>query len=1258
LGIQILQFLHDNLDYIFFVYGLFFILIGVIALLLHLRKSSTTPWLWLSLFGFAHGITPWASLFAMNFGQETAAGYAVSAVMIFSLAALLEFGRRINGYSYRFVYATIALLIVFLVPQNLFPAPIVLYSLIGFWAILFSATALSKLATLLPCKNLKRAAIFMAIYLIGSVLFAAKSGTLTYLPTIRLDSQFLFIQAAGLLAGFILFSSLWLYYIRYEENSEKLPFITLRTALYPLWSLPAILVLGLYFIDLLGIHRETLLANELLTRTTVAAKSLDRDKIKHLTAEESDIGKPGYEEIKKTLMSIKVKSRFLYLIALRGEEVVIMVDSEPVDSPDYSPAGQQYSEVEQKFVAKLQQNQPFIYGPYRDRWGTWTTAVIPLKLSSGSHLPIYFCSDVDASVWLLELRHARLSGIAIVLLFCILVFYFYLMTIKILQVNTKLGEELGLFVGGPSFVMKWKFSGENLRILYISPNMTLHLGYDTDIFTLRNVSFLGLIHPDESAAFLEALDEIGKKLNTHVELELRLLDREGRYRWFHAFILSKNHTYTLSYHGYFTDISSKKEVQFALEASRKKIEENEERFRSLVENISDWIWEIDPDGVYTYVSPRAKEVLGYEPEEVVGKTPFAFMPQDEAARLIKGFSVIANARRPFSGLINQNLHKDGRTVILETSGVPIIDGNGIFLGYRGFDRDITEKMSAEAALRKITDRLMLHFQQVPFAVIEWDTEFRVVDWNPAAERIFGYTKSEVIGKNAEFLLPANERGLSSKVWADLVATKEGNRSTNENQTKDGRIISCEWYNTPLVDENGEMIGIASVASDVTEKKLFEQKLEYLAYYDELTGLPNRTLFKDRLEIENRRANRNNTITGIVFMDIDFFKTVNDTLGHGVGDILLQAVASRLKMSFRANDTVSRFGGDEFAVLIPDLHHVEEIETILRNIYDKFTSPFEIFDHVIYVTLSIGYSFYPADETDPDLLLRNADAAMYNAKESGRNTYRRYYPEMTAYIQSQLTLQNGLIAALQNGEFLLYYQPQLNIESGMITGVEALIRWNHPERGIVSPVEFIPVAEKTGLIVPMGEWILRTAFQQLNSWYSQGLPPLTMAVNLSSRQFKEENFPNKVIKILNETGVDPNSIELELTESILLEDTAKVLKILTDFKREGFQLSLDDFGTGYSSLSYLKLFPIDKLKIDQSFIKNMTTGGSDINLVKAIIAMGKALDLTTIAEGVELQEQFDFLGQEGCDEIQGYLVGKPMCASELEAFLNERKRNGV
>ncbi len=695
-------------------------------------------------------------------------------------------------------------------------------------------------------------------------------------------------------------------------------------------------------------------------------------------------------------------------------------------------------------------------------------------------------------------------------------------------------------------------------------------------------------------------------------------------------------------------------VERQLEFSRKGMLQSEAKFRSLVESSSDWIWEVDTSGHYVYVSPKVKELLGYEADEIIGTTPFELMPEEEAERIAEEFASIVKERRPFRGLENTNRHKDGRMVTLESSGIPIIDEHGTLTGYRGIDRDISERKHAEEALKTMTKRFLMHFQQSPLAVIEWDTDFKVSEWNPAAERIFGYSQAEAVGRTAmELILPENVKAHVSAIWAALLSREGGYRSTNENVTKEGNSITCEWYNTPLIDADGHVLGVASVAEDVTQQKQAEARILHMAYYDALTGLPNRTLFLDRLEQECRIADRSSRFVGVMFIDIDHFKKVNETLGHLTGDLLLQAVAARLKDSFRKSDTVAHFGGDEFAVVVPGLDDVNEIEHIIKYVTDRFRVPFSVMENELFVTFSIGYSFYPIDDTAAHNLLRNSDTALNRAKELGRNQHQRYSIAMTDQASMYLSLQNGLRRALNEGEFVLHYQPQTDLKSGVMTGVEALVRWQHPQDGLISPAQFIPVAEETGLIVPMGEWILRTACLQAKAWQEQGLPAITMAVNLSSRQFKEEGFSQSVIDIIHETGLEPKYIELELTESILIDNESSVRKALEDFKKAGISLSIDDFGTGYSSLSYLKRFPIDKLKIDQSFVRDVIVNKSDASLVRAIISMARALELKTIAEGVETQQQLDFLRAEECEEIQGYLVGRPMPSEELKVFLKNR-----
>ena len=693
-------------------------------------------------------------------------------------------------------------------------------------------------------------------------------------------------------------------------------------------------------------------------------------------------------------------------------------------------------------------------------------------------------------------------------------------------------------------------------------------------------------------------------------------------------------------------------VEKKLASSQSKVRENEARFRGLVESSSDWIWEIDANARYVYVSPNVKELLGYEAAEVLGKTPFELMPLAESKRVEKVFTGISAERGSFQALENINLHRDGHSVILETSGVPILDRNGILLGYRGVDRDITARKHAERLLHDSTQRLSLLFRQTPLAVIEWDTDFRVVDWNPAAENIFGYSKEEALGRHAmELILPEATKNNVDMIWDNLLAGQGGLRSTNENITKAGKIIHCEWYNSQQVDSEGHIIGVASLALDITDKKIAADRASYLAYYDDLTGLPNRVLFKEKLAQSFLEATRNSRLVGIIFMDVDNFKVVNDTLGHEAGNLLLQAIAQRLQLCFRAGDTVARFGGDEFTVALAEVAHVDDVVQVAQHILDNFKEPFHIQKHELFMTFSMGISIYPFDDGNVENLLRDADSAMYSAKSDGRNCYRFYASAMTERATHHLALQTGLRRALEKNEFVLHYQPQLEVGTGKIIGVEALVRWQHPERGLLSPLEFIPVAEETGLIVQMGEWILHEACKQAKIWQDQGLPPLRMAVNLSARQFKDPYFSLRMLNILAESGLDPRYLELEVTESILVNGMESVSAILHEFKLAGINIALDDFGTGYSSLSYLKRFPIDKLKIDQSFVRDILTDHNDASLVRAIIAMARALNMSVIAEGVETKGQFDFLYADGCDEVQGFLIAVPMPAERVVKLIS-------
>lgn len=433
----------------------------------------------------------------------------------------------------------------------------------------------------------------------------------------------------------------------------------------------------------------------------------------------------------------------------------------------------------------------------------------------------------------------------------------------------------------------------------------------------------------------------------------------------------------------------------------------------------------------------------------------------------------------------------------------------------------------------------------------------------------------------------------------------------------------------------------------------EEAAQHQAHYDLLTDLPNRTMFVDRLTLALAHANRYRKMLAILFVDLDRFKTIIDTLGHAVGDRLLRGVAERLRQCLDEGDTLARMGGDEFVVLLPQIHRADKAVRVAHQILEVLKPSFMFNGHELHITTSIGIALYPYDGEDTDTLLKNADTALYRAKEQGRNNYQLYTPAMNARAFERLALENSLRKALERQEFLLHYQPQLELKTGQIIGIEALLRWQHPDLGLVYPAEFIPLAEETGLIVPLGEWVLRTACAQNRTWRAAGLPPITMAVNLSARQFQHHDLVETIARILKETDLEPGGLEVEITESIAMQNADYTIVILKELKDMGIQISLDDFGTGYSSLSYLKKFPLDTLKIDQSFIRDLSSEANDAAIANAVIVLAHSLKLNVLAEGVETREQETFLKDKGCDRYQGYLFSNPLPAPVLETLLRQQ-----
>jgi len=563
-----------------------------------------------------------------------------------------------------------------------------------------------------------------------------------------------------------------------------------------------------------------------------------------------------------------------------------------------------------------------------------------------------------------------------------------------------------------------------------------------------------------------------------------------------------------------------------------------------------------------------------------------------------------------------------------------------------FENMIHERIEFESGLQ----RAAIVFDNTLEGIFITDKNSIIMSTNQAFSNITGYRKEDVIGKTPRIMKSDyHDQKFYDDFWASI---KEKGAWQGEiwNRRKDGGIFPS-WQTVTAVKDNQDNIShFVSVFSDITEKKMTEEHIQHLAHHDALTNLPNRLLFNERLGQAIKHAGRNKKIVALLFLDLDRFKNINDSLGHPAGDDILQKISQRLLEQVRGEDTVARLGGDEFTILLDSLDCDQDAILVAQKVLDAFAAPFPIRGHQLSLTVSIGIGLYPQDGTNVDTLLRNADAAMYRAKEQGKNNYQFYTQELTNNAFERVSIENKLRLAIKCGELQLHYQPQLSLNDNKIVGVEALLRWNHPQDGMISPAKFIPVTEETGLIVEIGEWALRTACHQAKQWIDNNVPFGSMAVNISGIQVQRSDIVATVAKALEESGLPPERLELEITESIIMHDTEQAIKIMEALRALGVSLSIDDFGTGYSSLSYLKRLPLHKLKIDQSFVRDIPGDNNDEAIVCAIIGLGKSLQLDVIAEGVELIEQQEFLHFHGCREVQGYLHSRPLDADTLTNWL--------
>ncbi|MFH1493906.1 MAG: EAL domain-containing protein [Pseudomonadota bacterium] len=685
---------------------------------------------------------------------------------------------------------------------------------------------------------------------------------------------------------------------------------------------------------------------------------------------------------------------------------------------------------------------------------------------------------------------------------------------------------------------------------------------------------------------------------------------------------------------------------------RKAAEIKLSKLTQAIEQSANTILITDHDGVIEYVNPYFYALTGYSEEEIIGQNPRVWQSGDTPVETYREMWDTILAGKVWRGEL-RNRKKNGEPYWEAATLSPVKNEKGETTHFVGVKQDITASRAAAEKLR-LWQRALESSVNAITITDATQPNFPYVYVNPAFERITGYSAEEALGKNGRFLQNQDTDQPELENIRRAAREKRDGKALLRNYRKDGSLFWNELYISPVRNDAGEVTHYIGIQNDVTERMHYEEQLAYQSSHDTLTRLPNRNLAQDRLTQGILFARRTDSLLGLILLDLDNFKVINDSLGHNIGDQLLQLMAQRISGCVRGGDTVARLGGDDFAVILADVSHEEDISRVTHKILAAIAEPATIDSHQLTITCSIGVSLFPRDGEDAFTLLKNADAAMYRAKEQGHNSVQYYTAEINSRAFQRLMMENSLRTALERNEFSLHYQPQVSLSSGQVIGMEALLRWNHAEMGLVSPVNFIPLAEENGLIIPIGAWVLHTACKQTKAWHDAGLPPIRVAVNLSGRQFRE-NIPQLVKKALEDSGLPPQYLELEITESIAMQHAESTEQTLGALRDMGVRLSIDDFGTGYSSLSYLKRFPINKLKLDQSFVRDIISDPDDAAISMAIIALAHGMKLEVIAEGVETESQLSFLRSHGCDAIQGYFFSRPVTPDRMEQMLRENRQ---
>lgn len=727
------------------------------------------------------------------------------------------------------------------------------------------------------------------------------------------------------------------------------------------------------------------------------------------------------------------------------------------------------------------------------------------------------------------------------------------------------------------------------------------------------------------------------------------LSVKGKTRWFEIHANVNSHCADgMCADGYLTDIS----IRVSLEQERALTTAARDQLQTelLVQTnaLPIALVVVDPNDEFRIVewNSEAEKIFGYRRDEVLGRPPYELIvPVEEQEYVRKAFHSIVTSQQNVRG-IGYNLTKGGHRICCDWSNAVVRDAGGRALRIVSMVKDLTDRV-AEAERTRLWTAMI---EQSSEGVMVCDPLLAIVRVNTTFQKLTGYSEQEVVGKTPRLLQSGqHDRAFYAAMWRELAVSGQWSGEIS-NRRKSGELY-VEWLTIRAIYNTDSVVThYVGNFSDITEQKATKERAQYLTQHDALTGLPNRALVMQLLEQRISVSMRDHTGFALLFIDLDRFRNINDSMGHGAGDTLLQEVARRITATVRRTDVVARMGGDEFMVVLSESHEAGDAARIAQKILGAIGLPLQLEGQDLVVSASIGMCMYPSDGGTGAELVGNAEAAMYGAKHDGPNSQKFYAPQMNEHSVEMLKTENALRAALHHQQFVLYYQPQVDLSSGAIVGAEALIRWNRPGVGLVPPGQFIPIAEERGLICDIGNWVVAAVLQQMQAWDAAGLPPVTIAANLSAAHFHQRGFAANLIDLVRNCGIDPARLELELTESIAVQDVAATTRTLEQLHRFGTKLSLDDFGTGYSCLSHLRNFPIDKIKIDQSFVREMLTSPSAMRIVRAIIALAKSLDMKVIAEGVETPQQAAALRAEHCDELQGYLASVPLPAEHFFELL--------